>query len=186
MRRDARSLFTAVALGASAVCLVAIALMVGVQLAARLIDGTLRSCIYRAPISSILSLNEIGGYLLAAASFLALGGTLKAGAHIRVTLVLAALSERGRRYVELWAFGFAAATAGYMTGHLINFAWVSFRFHEVSPGVIRVPLVYPQAAMALGALILTVALMDELFIVATPRSSEFPRRGRRHHMGKEG
>ena len=41
---------------------------------------------------------------------------------------------------------------GYMTGHLANFAWISLRFHEVSSGVIRVPLVYPQAAMALGAL----------------------------------
>jgi hypothetical protein len=99
----------------------------------------------------ILSLNEICGYLLAGASFLALAGTLKAGAHIRVTLVLAALSERARRYVELWAFSFAAVCAGYMTGHLANFAWVSFRFREVSPGVIRVPLAYPQAVMALGA-----------------------------------
>ena len=47
-----------------------------------------------------------GGYLLAAASFLALGGTLKAGAHIRVTLVLAALSERARRYVGVMGVRF--------------------------------------------------------------------------------
>ena len=56
----------------------------------------------------ILSLNEICGYLLAGASFLALAGTLKAGAHIRVTMVLGALSEGARRYVEIWAFGFGA------------------------------------------------------------------------------
>jgi TRAP-type C4-dicarboxylate transport system permease small subunit len=174
------------ALWASASCLVAIALMVGLQLAARLVDGTLGLLHLQRTDFVILSLDEIGGYLLAAASFLALAGTLKAGAHIRVTLVLAALSERVRRYAELWAFGFAAAAAGYMTGHLANFAWVSFRFHEVSPGVIRVPLVYPQAAMAIGALILTIALLDELFIVASRGRPTFRAAEDAITLGKEG
>ena len=62
--------------------------MVGVQLAARLLDGTLALLHLPRTDFVILSLDEIGGYLLAAASFFALGGTLKAGAHIRVTLVL--------------------------------------------------------------------------------------------------
>jgi TRAP-type C4-dicarboxylate transport system permease small subunit len=173
-------------LWASALCLVTIALMVGIQLAGRLLDGTLSLLHLPRTNFVILSLDEIGGYLLAAASFFALGGTLKAGAHIRVTLVLAALSERTRRYVELWAFGFAAAAAGYMTGHLANFAWISFRFNEVSPGVIRVPLVYPQAAMALGALILTIALVDELFIVVSRGRPSFRGAEDAITLGKEG
>jgi len=173
-------------LWASALCLVTIALMVGIQLAGRLLDGTLSLLHLPRTNFVILSLDEIGGYLLAAASFFALGGTLKAGAHIRVTLVLAALSERTRRYVELWAFGFAAAAAGYMTGHLANFAWISFRFNEVSPGVIRVPLVYPQAAMALGALILTIALVDELFIVVSRGRPSFRAAEDAITLGKEG
>ena len=67
--------------------------MVGVQLAARLVDGTLALLHLPRTDFVILSLDEIGGYLLAAASFFALGGTLKAGAHIRVTMVLAAFGE---------------------------------------------------------------------------------------------
>lgn len=185
MRRALDTLYRAT-LWASALCLVAIAILVGVQLAARLIDGALALLHLRRTEFVILSLNEICGYLLAGASFLALAGTLKSGAHIRVTLVLAALSERARRYVELWAFGFAAAASGYMTGHLANFAWVSFRFHEVSPGVIRVPLVYPQAAMAIGALILTVALVDELFIVASRGRPTFRAAEDAITLGKEG
>jgi len=173
-------------LWASALCLVTIALMVGIQLAGRLLDGTLSLLHLPRTNFVILSLDEIGGYLLAAASFFALGGTLKAGAHIRVTLVLAALSERTRRYVELWAFGFAAVAAGYMTGHLANFAWISFRFNEVSPGVIRVPLIYPQAAMALGALILTIALVDELFIVVSRGRPSFRAAEDAITLGKEG
>ena len=134
----------------------------------------------------ILSLNEICGYLLACASFLALAGTLKAGAHIRVTMVLAALGEAARYFVELWAFGFTAAAAGYLTWQFANFAWVSFRFNEVSNGVVRVPLAYPQAAMALGAAILTVALIDELFVVLQARPAELPRRRGCHHAGQGG
>ena len=71
-----------------------------------------------------------------------------------------------------------------MTWQLANFAWVSFRFHEVSTGVVRVPLAYPQAAMAFGALILTVALLDELVIVLTRRPADLPRRRGRHHAGQ--
>ena len=49
-----------------------------------------------------------------------------------------------------------------MTWHLASFAWYSYQFGDVSSGVIRVPLWVPQAAMTLGAAILTIALADEL------------------------
>lgn len=185
MRRFLDTLYRA-SLWASALCLVAIALMVGAQLAGRMIDGTLALLHLPRTDFVILSLNEICGYLLAAASFLALAGTLKAGAHIRVTMILAALSERIRYFIELWAFGFAAAASAYMTGHLANFAWVSFLFNEVSAGVIRVPLVYPQAAMALGALVLTTALVDEFFIVLHGGRPSFRIAEDAITLGKEG
>jgi len=174
------------ALYASALCLVAIALMVGVQLAGRMLDGTLALLGLPRTDFVILSLNEICGFLLAGASFLALAGTLKSGAHIRVTLVLGMFSEPTRRYIEIWAFGFTAAASGYMTWQLINFAWVSLRFHEVSNGVIRVPLALPQAAMALGALMLTVALIDELVIVLRGGRPTFRKAEDAITLGKEG
>ena len=170
----------------SALCLVLIALMVGAQLAGRLIDGLL-NLVGLAPIGFVvLSLAEIGGYLLAAASFLALAGTLKSGVHIRVTLVLAMMSERTRRYVELWAFGAAAAASGYMTYQFVNFAWFSLRFYEVSPGVLPVPLAIPQAMMALGSMTLTVALVDEVFIVFGRGRPTFRQAEDAITLGKEG
>ncbi len=134
----------------------------------------------------ILSLDEICGYLLAAASFLALAGTLKAGAHIRVTMMLSALSEHARRYAEMLAFAVAALGSAYMTWQLANFAWVSFRFNEVSPGVVRVPLCYPQGAMALGAFILTIAIVDELAIVVARGRPSFRQAEDAITIGKEG
>jgi TRAP-type C4-dicarboxylate transport system permease small subunit len=164
MRRLLDRIYAA-ALWLAALGLVVIALMVGLQLAGRLIDGLLR--LSGLPVYGfvILSLAEIAGYLLACSSFLALAGTLRTGTHVRVTILLTALDERTRRYVELWAFAASALACSYMTYHLANFAWVSLRFNEVSPGVIQVPLAYPQAAMALGALVLTVALIDEFLTV---------------------
>ncbi|MFN3659263.1 MAG: TRAP transporter small permease [Pseudolabrys sp.] len=165
MRRALDTLY-ALALYASALCLLSIALMVGAQLAGRLVDGTLALVGLPRTDFVVLSLAEICGYLLAAASFLALAGTLKAGAHIRVTMALSSMGEHARRYAEMLAFALAALGAAYMSWHLGYFAWISFQFNDVSPGVIRVPLWYPQAAMALGAVILTVALLDELVTVA--------------------
>ena len=73
-----------------------------------------------------------------------------------------------------------------MTWNLANFAWVSFRFNEISTGVIKVPLGYPQASMALGTLILTIALLDELVVVLTRGRPTFRACRRSHHPGQRG
>jgi TRAP-type C4-dicarboxylate transport system permease small subunit len=185
MRRILDNLYRAT-LWASALCLATIALLVGSQLAGRLLDGALALVHLPRTDFVILSLDEICGYLLSAASFLALAGTLKAGAHIRVTMVLGGLSDTARRLMEIWAFGFSAGVTGYMTWQLVNFAWVSLRFHEVSSGVARVPLAYPQAAMAFGAAILTIALVDEFVVVLTLGRPSFRAAEDAITLGKEG
>ncbi len=185
MRRFLDTLYLA-ALWAAALCLATIALLVGAQLGGRLLDGALALLHLPRTDFVILSLAEISGYLLAGASFLALAGTLKAGAHIRVTMVLAMLGERARYFIEIWAFGAAAGGAGYMTWQFARFAYVSLRFNEVSTGVVRVPLAYPQAVMALGAAILTVALIDEFIIVLTRGRPSFRAAEDAITLGKEG
>lgn len=174
------------ALWVSAACLVVIAAMIGVQLAARILDGTL--ALLHLPVTGfqVLSLAEISGYLLATASFMALAGTLKGGAHIRVTMVLSAVGEGARWYIELVAFSFAAVASAYMTWQLTKFAFVSWQFDEVSSGIVRVPLVYPQAAMAVGALILTICLIDELFVVWSRGRPSFRAAEDAISLGKEG
>jgi TRAP-type C4-dicarboxylate transport system permease small subunit len=110
------------------------------------------------------SLAELSGYLLAAASFLALAGTLKRGAHIRVTVLLANVSERTRFWLELWALAAGAAFVAYAFWHLAVLSQDSYRFKEVSYGIIPMPLWIPQAVMAIGALMLLVALVDEFLV----------------------
>jgi TRAP-type C4-dicarboxylate transport system permease small subunit len=185
MRRALERLYDG-ALWLAALCLASIAVMVGAQLAGRLLDGLLKLSGLAPYGFVILSLAEIAGYLLAAASFLALAGTLKAGAHIRVTMVLNVLGPRARRVVEFGAFAAAAVTGGYMTWQVGRFALDSWRFNEVSPGLIPVPLALPQAAMAAGLLVLTVALLDELVIILRDGRPTFRAAEDALTLGKEG
>lgn len=185
MRRILDRLYE-IALWSSALCLASIGLMVGAQLAGRLIDGTLSLLHLPRTGFVILSLAEIAGYMLSAASFLALAPTLRAGAHIRVTMALNILGEGPRRFAEIWAFGIAAAAAGYMTWQFAKFAFVSYRFDEVSSGVVRVPLAYPQAVMTVGALVLTIALVDEVVTVITRGRPSFRTAEEAFTVGKEG
>ncbi len=173
MRATLDKLYAA-ALWLSAACLVSIVLLVGTQLGGRLIDGTLRVLGIEPIGIVILSLAELSGSLLAAASFLALAGTLKAGAHIRITMLLQALPPRARYILELWTFGAAALFSAYIAWQIANFAWISFQFGEVSPGVVRFPLAVPQTAMAVGAVILTIALIDEFQTVLRKRRPDLP------------
>ena len=173
------------ALWASALCLATIALLVGAQLAGRLLDGTLALLHLPRTEFVILSLAEICGYLLGAASFLALAPTLKAGAHIRVTMALGGLNAPMRRAAEFFAFGLAACAAAYIAWNFARFAYVSYAFDEVSTGVIRVPLCYPQAVMAFGALVLAIALLDELFMLATRGRPSFRDTEEAFTIGKE-
>jgi hypothetical protein len=156
---------------------------VGVQLAGRLLGnaGAARPAAYRFVI---LSLNEICGF--AGDGELQRSPARSSPARISASPVLGLFGEPTRRIVEIWAFGFTAAASGYMTYQLVNFAWVSLRFHEVSNGVIRVPLALPQAAMALGALMLTVALIDELVIVLRGGRPTFRKAEDAISLGKEG
>ena len=88
-------------------------------------------------------------------------------------MLLQALPARARYLLELWAFGAAAIFSGYIAWQIATFAFVSFQYDEVSPGVLRFPLAAPQAAMALGAILLTIALIDEFFTVLRGRGPSF-------------
>ena len=101
------------------------------------------------------------GYLMAGAGFLALAHTLKHGEHIRVTLLLSALSGGARRALELWSLGAASLLAGLSAFYAVKLAWQSHAFNDVSTGNDATPLWIPQIAFAVGTLVLAIAFVDE-------------------------
>ncbi len=101
------------------------------------------------------------GYTMAAAGFLALAHTLKRNEHIRVTLLLGRLQGRARHGLEMWALSAGVLLAGLFAFYSVRLAWVSRAINDVSTGNDATPLWIPQLAMAVGTVVLLIALVDD-------------------------
>jgi len=104
------------------------------------------------------------GYCMAACGFLALAHTLKRGEHIRVTLLLASLKGKSKHALEVWALFAASLLALLMAFYSCKLAWQSYTFHDISTSNDATPLWLPQIMMALGAIVLAIAFVDELVL----------------------
>ncbi len=113
---------------------------------------------------NVAGIDAYAGYMMAAAGFLALAHTLKRGEHIRVTLVLGALRGGARHALEIWALGAASLLAILFAGYSCRLAWQSHAFHDISTSNDATPLWLPQLSMALGTVVLAIALVDELVL----------------------
>lgn len=105
------------------------------------------------------------GYAMAAASFLALAHTLKRGEHIRVTLLLERFGGRFARPLEIWSHLAGAFFSGALAWFSVRLVWQSRAFNDISQGSDATPLWIPQLAMAAGAIVLLVAMVDDLVLV---------------------
>ena len=101
------------------------------------------------------------GYAMAAAGFLALAHTLKRNEHIRVTLILGRLKGRAHHALEMWAHTAGVLLAGLFAFYSVRLAWQSHTMNDISTGNDATPLWIPQLAMALGTVVLLIALIDE-------------------------
>jgi len=144
----------------AALCLVALLVMVLLGIVSRQMN-------FHVP-----GTDAYAGYLMAAAGFLALAHTLKAGEHIRVTLLLHRLQGRARKAMEVWALAAASALALLFAYYSVRLVWLSHLFHDISTGNDATPLWLPQLAMAVGTAVLAIAFIDELVLEL---------RGRRQH-----
>ena len=106
--------------------------------------------------------DEFAGFCLAAATFLALAPTLRAGGHVRVGLMLSRTRGRGRRLVEAWCLAVGAAVTGYFAWYSADMTWESFQFGDVGQGLVPTPLWIPQLGMTVGIAVLAVAFVDDL------------------------
>jgi TRAP-type C4-dicarboxylate transport system permease small subunit len=100
------------------------------------------------------------GYCMAAASFLALAHTLKRGEHIRVTLVLERVAWL-KRPLDLWCHAAGTFFCGVLALYSVRLAWLSWQYHDISQGNDATPLWIPQIGMALGCVVLLVAMVDD-------------------------
>lgn len=114
--------------------------------------------------------DDYAGYAMAACGFFALAYTFKHGEHIRVSLVLERVGPRLRAALEWFSLATATAVAATLTVYAIRLVWQSHEFEEISQGVDATPLWIPQLSMAIGALVLLIALIDDLVLTTLGRA----------------
>jgi TRAP-type C4-dicarboxylate transport system permease small subunit len=115
---------------------------------------------------NIPSGDDFASWALVSMAFLGLAHTFKRGEMIRVGILIERLRGRRRQVAELVSLTVASAFIGYFTWQTGRLAHDSWRFNDMSTGVVSVPLWIPQLAMVIGLGILLIALLDELVIVA--------------------
>jgi len=108
--------------------------------------------------------DSYAGYCMAAAGFLALAHTLKRGEHIRVTLLVEHLHGGAQRALELWALGVATLLAALLAFYSVRLSLQSWQFNDISTGNDATPLWIPQLTMAVGTVMLLIALVDDLVL----------------------
>ncbi|MDM7325103.1 MAG: TRAP transporter small permease [Thermus sp.] len=103
---------------------------------------------------------EMAGFATAGLIFLGLAPTLRAGGHIRVRLLLERLPKPARRFTEVLALGLGFPGAFYATWQSWLRVAESYRYGDLAPGLLPLPLWLPQAFLAVGLTFFSLALLE--------------------------
>ncbi len=136
------------ALAAFTLCLIAV--LIVVQIVLRLLGH------------QIPSADDFAAWALSASIFLALPMALMHGDHIRVTSVRALVPEPYGRGVDILACLIAIAMLVWGSVALFDFVQDSYRYNDVSQGLVAVPLWIPQIAMVAGSILFSIAMIERL------------------------
>jgi TRAP-type C4-dicarboxylate transport system permease small subunit len=109
--------------------------------------------------------DDVVSWMTAAAAFLAMAHSFRHGDFVRMTLIIDAVPARVRRPMELVAICAGLVGTGYAAYWVVRSVIDSWRYQEMTTGLLVVPLWIPQISFAFGAMLLFVALLDELISV---------------------
>jgi len=108
--------------------------------------------------------DDLTAWSVVAAGFLPLAYTYRQNRHIRVTVVVEQLGGWRRRFLEIFILLVSLFLASYMTYSAFDMIRDSFRFEELSQNLIVIPIWIPQSSIAVGSLLLAIAIMDDLVV----------------------
>ena len=109
--------------------------------------------------------DDVVSWMTAAAAFFGLAHTFRHGDFVRVTLLLEKMGPAQRRRFELLSLCIGAAATAYLAWWACRFTYESWEFNDLAQGLLPLPLWIPQLSFAFGAVLLFVAMLDELLIV---------------------
>lgn len=105
---------------------------------------------------------DLAGYLMGTCFLLASAAALKGGSHVRVTALLEVIPPALARWLEMFSCLVGIVICVMLSWALIDMAWLSGMRQSTAATAFRVPLVYPQSALAAGAVLLTLQAAAQL------------------------
>lgn len=118
---------------------------------------------------SLSGTDDLVSWMCAAAAFLPMASAFRRGDFVRMLLVLDKLSPARRRFGEIVALMVAFVASAILAGWATFGVYESWRYDEMSIGLLVVPIWIPQLSFAIGASILLIAVADELLAVLRGR-----------------
>jgi TRAP-type C4-dicarboxylate transport system permease small subunit len=109
--------------------------------------------------------DDFASWCMAATAFLGLAHTFRSGELIRMGLLIDRFSGPMKKLIEIACTAIGTVAVSYFAWFAIEMTLFSWRFNDVSMGVIAVPLWIPQLGMSAGLTILAIAFLDELLHV---------------------
>ncbi len=114
---------------------------------------------------NIPAADDFVSWCMAAMAFLGLAHTFRNGEMIRVGLLIDKLPDRSRHWIEIVCLVIGIGFIGFFAFYACQLIRDSWRFHEMSQGVIAIPMWIPQIGYAAGLVILLIAFVDEFIHV---------------------
>jgi TRAP-type C4-dicarboxylate transport system permease small subunit len=108
---------------------------------------------------------DLISWLTAAAAFFGMGHAFKHGDFVRVELVLSKMGPTRRRFFEFITLLVGSVFTGYVSWSVSSYVWDSYKFNDLSQGLIIVPMWIPQLSIVIGSILLFLAFVDELIRV---------------------
>jgi TRAP-type C4-dicarboxylate transport system permease small subunit len=109
--------------------------------------------------------DDFTSWCMAAMAFLGLAHTFRQGEMIRVGLLIDRIEGRARWAIEMACLVIGTGFIGFFAWNAVRLTYDSWRFHDMSQGVIAVPLWLPQLGYSGGLVILLIAFVDEFIHV---------------------
>lgn len=106
--------------------------------------------------------DDFVAWCMAASAFLGLAHTFRSGELIRVGLLTDHLKGRAKQAMELLCLVIGTLSIGFFAWNAVVLTWDSWRFDDISQGVVAVPLWIPQLGYCGGLVVLLIAFVDEL------------------------
>ncbi|MDE3232027.1 MAG: TRAP transporter small permease [Pseudomonadota bacterium] len=127
------------------------------------------------------AVNDVVSWFCAAAAFFTMAHAFKHGDFVRVTLMLESASPANRRRLELVSLFIGSLATAYLAWSACLFTYESWEFNDMAQGMLPMPLWIPQLSFAFGAVLLWVAVVDELQLVLRGETPTFVRAVEERH-----